>query len=116
MPVLGGSNTHNGARYAPDCAMDLLKVDPRAYAVFRRRAALQSSVVVGLVDVNKRWNGCKRAFPLGKIKMCRGTRSSALKLWRRGQRRCYRLKGRLQPALFMTPFAIRYCLCSCQIE
>ena len=30
-----------------------------------------------LADVNKRWNGCKRALPLGKIRMCRGTRSLA---------------------------------------
>lgn len=30
-----------------------------------------------MADVNKRWNGCKRVLPLGKIKMCRGTRSSA---------------------------------------
>lgn len=26
---------------------------------------------------NKRWSGCKRAVSLGKIRMCRGTRSSA---------------------------------------
>lgn len=30
-----------------------------------------------LVDVNKRWSGCKRSASLGKIRMCRGTRSSA---------------------------------------
>ena len=30
-----------------------------------------------MADVNKRWNGCKRVLPLGKIRMCRGTRSSA---------------------------------------
>ena len=30
-----------------------------------------------LLDVNKRWNGCKRVLSLGKIRMCRGTRSSA---------------------------------------
>lgn len=30
-----------------------------------------------MADVNKRWNDCKRVLPLGKIKMCRGTRSSA---------------------------------------
>lgn len=29
------------------------------------------------VDVNKRRGGCKRAAPLGKIRMCRGARSSA---------------------------------------
>ena len=29
------------------------------------------------VDVNKRWSGCTRATPLGKIRLCRGTRSSA---------------------------------------
>lgn len=46
-----------------------------------------------MADVNKRWNGCKRALPLGKIRMCRGTRSSVGQLWKRGQRRCYRLKG-----------------------
>lgn len=42
-------------------------------------------------DVNKQWSGCKRAVSLGKIRLCRGTRSSALKLRRRGQRRYYRL-------------------------
>lgn len=57
--------------------MDLLKDDSRAYAVFRRRAARRSSVVVGLVDVNKRWSDCKGAVSLGKIRLCRGTRSSA---------------------------------------
>lgn len=56
--------------------MDLLKVDPCAYAVFRWRAVRRSSVVVGAVDVNKRWSGCKRAVSLGKIRLCRGTRSS----------------------------------------
>lgn len=30
-----------------------------------------------VVDVNKRWSGCKRAVSLGKIMLCRGTRSSA---------------------------------------
>lgn len=29
------------------------------------------------VDVNKRWSDCKRAASLGKIMLCRGTRSSA---------------------------------------
>ena len=53
-----------------------------------------------MADVNKRWNGCKRVLPLGKIRMCRGTRSSVGQLWKRGQRRYFRLKGRLQPALF----------------
>lgn len=28
-------------------------------------------------DVNKRWSGCKRAVLLGKIRLCRGTRSLA---------------------------------------
>ena len=29
------------------------------------------------VDVNKRWSDCKGAVSLGKIRLCRGTRSSA---------------------------------------
>ena len=29
------------------------------------------------VDVNKQWSGCKRPASLGKIRLCRGTRSSA---------------------------------------
>ena len=90
--------------------MGLLKVGPRAHAGFRRRFVRRASVAIDAVDVNKRWSDCKRAASLGNIRLCRGTRSSALKLRRRGQRRCYRLRGRLQPALFMTPFAIRYCL------
>lgn len=51
-------------------------------------------------DVNKQWSGCKRAAPPGKIRLCRGTRSSVGQLWKRGQRRYKCLKGRLQPALF----------------
>ena len=52
------------------------------------------------VDVNKRWSGCKRSASLGRIRLCRGTRSSVGQLWKRGQRRYKCLKGRLQPALF----------------
>lgn len=46
---------------------------------------------IRVVGVNKRWSGCKRATLLGKINLCRGTRSSVRHLWKRGQRRYYRL-------------------------
>ncbi len=45
----------------------------------RRRCFLLSFARNPLVavDVNKQWSGCKRAASLGKIRLCRGTRSSA---------------------------------------
>lgn len=57
--------------------MDLLKVGLRAHAGFRRRFVRRASVVIDAVNVNKRWSDCKGAVSLGKMRLCRGTRSSA---------------------------------------
>ena len=93
-------------------------IESRSACVRRLLLAGRTAAICGgvAVDVNKRWSGCKRAAQPGKIRLCRGTRSLVGQLRKRGQRRYYRLKGRLQPALCMTPFAIRYCLYSLHIE
>lgn len=91
MPVLGGFNTHNEARAMPPTApwacWKLVYVRTRAFVGGSPDGHIDA------VDVNKRWSDCKRAASLGKIRVCRGTRSSVGQLWKRGQRRCYRLKG-----------------------
>ena len=80
--------------------MDLLKVGLRAHAGFRRRFVRRASVVIDAVDVNKQWSGCKGAASLGKIRLCRGTRSSASHTSEARATQVLSSKGRLQPALF----------------
>ena len=118
------------ARWCQEKRLDLGE-EPRPRALFyffgrmdclfcwpRRRCFLLAFARNPLVavDVNKRWSDCKGAVSLGKSGCAAEPAPQLVTLRKRGQRRCYRLRGRLKPALFMTPFAIRYCLYSRQIE